>query len=333
VLFIPEDITEPTDPSNPGDEELSENPGAGGDKDYPLPDDKPIKYTDIDVVILPKGFKGEYPLPGGDSASFATDSSDIALDAEAAIETQEGFAKWEQVTIAKEMIQDYNGKKVFKSADSLRAMLDHGENRPITDNHPPGKLVTSNSQRKGYIENLTFTDEHELKADMIVTDTKLADEIKSGKKREVSIGFHAKIVDAHGVFADMEYDQIQIDMLLDHVASLENGRCSLLDGCGFKNPTPAIKQDSAPAPTVVSDEAKKAIELANSLIADQRIGLIAEISAINDTIDRDTLDAMAVDELKRLKTAIDTSSTSISTKPVVDLKSGIEAAYAKVGGQ
>ena len=253
------------------------------------------------------------------------------MDAETVIDTPEGFAKWEQVTIAKEMIQDYNGKKVYKPADSLRVILEHGENRPITDAHPPGKLVTSNSQRKGYIENLTFTDEYELKADMIVTDTKLADEIKSGKKREVSVGFHAKIIDAHGVFNDEEYDQIQTDMLLDHVAALENGRCSLLDGCGFKNPTPVIKDT---APKAVTDEAKKAIELANSLIEDKRIELIAEISAINDTIDRDSLDAMSIDELKRLKTVLDTSNITIpSSKPIVDLKSGIDSAYAKVGGQ
>lgn len=287
-------------------------------------------------MILPKGFKGEYPLPGGDSASFATDSIDIVLDAETVIDTPEGFSKWEQVTIAREMVQMYNDKAVYKPANSLRTVLDHGENRPITDNHPPGKLVTSNSQRKGYIENLTFTDDSELKADIVVTDIKLADEIKSGKKREVSAGFHSKIVDVRGVFNDVEYDQMQTDILLDHVAALENGRCSLLDGCGFKNPTQIIKQDSAQATApvttaVVSDEAKKTIELANSLIADQRIGLIAEISTISDTIDRDSLDAMSVDELKRLKTALDTSNTTITTKPVADLKTGIDAAYAKVG--
>lgn len=283
-------------------------------------------------MILPKGFKGEYPLPGGDSASFATDSIDnVVLDAEAAIDTPEGFAKWEQVTIAKEIVQDYDGRKVYKPADSLRVMLDHGENRPVTDDHPAKRVVTSNVQRKGFIDNLCFTDDSELKADITVTAAKLIDSIKSGKKREVSVGFYSTVVDAHGVFNDTEYDQIQTDMLLDHVAIVENGRCSLLDGCGFTKPTHVIKQDSVPA--AVSDEAKKAIELANSLIADQRIGLIAEISAINDTIDRDTLDAMAVDELKRLKTALDTSTTTIQTKPVADPKTGIDAAYAKVGGQ
>lgn len=229
------------------------------------------------------------------------------------------------------MVQDYDGDMTYKPADGLRTMLSHGENRPVTDTHPPDRIVTSNTQIKGFIENLVFTDDSELKADLTVTNSKLIDAIKSGKKREVSIGFRAKTIDAHGVFNDQEYTKIQTDMLLDHVAIVENGRCSLLDGCGFKNPTPVIKQDSAPE--VVSDEAKKAIELANSLIADQRIGLIAEISAINDTIDRDTLDAMSVDELKRLKTAIDTSTTTIQTKPVADLKTGVDAAYAKVGGQ
>jgi hypothetical protein len=251
------------------------------------------------------------------------------LDAEAAIDTPEGFAKWEQVTIAREMVQDYDGDKVYKPADSLRTMLNHGENKPVTDTHPPDQIVTSNSQIKGYIDNLVFTDDSELCTDVTVSNQKLIDAIKSGKQREISIGFRAKTIDAHGVFNDREYTKIQTDMLLDHVAIVENGRCSLLDGCGFKNPIPVIKQDSAPA---VSDEAKKAIELANSLIEDKRIELIAGISAINDTIDRDTLDAMSVDELKRLKTAIDTSTTSISTKPVADLKTGIDAAYAKVGG-
>ena len=286
----------------------------------------------MDIVILPAGFKGEYPLPGGDSASFATDSINIALDAETAIDTQEGHAKWEQVIIAKEIVQDYDGKKVYKPADSLRVVLDHGENRPVTDGHPPERIITSNTQRKGFIDNLCFTDDSELRADITITSAKLIDTIKSGKKREVSIGFYSNTVDAHGVFNDVEYDQIQTDMLLDHLAIVENGRCSLLDGCGLKNPIPTIKRDSTTP--VVSDEAKQAIKLANSLIEDQRIGLIAEISAVNDTIDRDSLDAMSIDELKRLKTALDTSNiTTTSSKSIADLKSGIDSAYAKVGGQ
>jgi len=33
------------------------------DAEYPLPEKKPVKYTNVDVVVLPHGYKSEYTKP------------------------------------------------------------------------------------------------------------------------------------------------------------------------------------------------------------------------------------------------------------------------------
>lgn len=292
-----------------------------------------MKYTDIDIWVIPKGYEGKLP-PEEDGEAMAADSMNIELDAATMIDTPEGYKKWEQIVIAKEIVQDYGGIKVYKPADSLKAILDHGENRPITDTHPPGKIVTSNTQRCGHIENLTFTDENELKADMIITSAALIDEIVSKKKREVSAGFHAKTIDVKGVFNDVEYSQMQTDILLDHVAMVGKGRCSLSDGCGIKGdakPHKLVTPVHDGAPTYkVPPEIKQSIDLANKIINGRRIDLIADISAVNDSIDRDTLDAMSIDELERTKTIV-AADQKPSFRPQTNSRSEIDAAYAKVG--
>lgn len=266
--------------------------------------------------------------------AMAADSMNIKLDAATMIDTPEGYKKWEQIVIAKEIVQDYDGIKVYKPADSLKTILDHGENRPITDNHPPERIVTSNSQRCGHIENLTFTDDNELKADMIITDAKLIDGIVSKTQREVSVGFHAKTVDVKGVFNDKEYSQMQTDILLDHVAMVESGRCSLKDGCGIHGDVKPHKlvtpvQDKAPTYTV-PPEVKQSIDLANKIISGRRIDLIADISAMNDSIDRATLDEMSMDELERTKTIVSSEQVPAFRRNT-DSRSEIDKAYEKVG--
>lgn len=311
--------------------------GEEGNTDYPLPDGKPVKYTGVDIWVVPSGYEGTLPpVEGeGEGEAMSADSMHIALDTATMVDTPEGFRKWPQVVIAKEIVQDYDGIQVYKPADSLRTILDHGENRPVTNDHPRGRIVTSNSQRMGHIENLTFTDDAEIKADVIVTDKKLGDAIAAGDKREVSVGFHAKIVDVKGVFNDTPYSQMQTDILLDHLAVVKEGRCSLRDGCGIKGDAKPKKiatvQDTIPT-YAVPPEVKQSIDMANKIIANQRIDLIANISATNDTIDRDTLDAMTIDELSRMKTVLSTTSIPTFTKQN-DHKSEIDAAYDKVGGQ
>jgi len=266
-------------------------------------------------------------LPGAaDSKTTAIDSLNVALDSAVAVDTPEGFVKWEQVTIAKEMVQDYDGIPTYKPAKELERILDHGENRPVTDEHPPNLIVDSNSQRKGYIENLTFTDASELNADVILTDSTVIKKVKSGDVREVSIGFHTDVVDEKGTFNGVQYDRVQTDILLDHLAMTKTGRCSLKDGCGIKKDAePAIKD------SVATDEHGN-IKLANEIIADHRIELIADISATRTEIDRDTLDAMSLDELKRMKSILDTGTVT-TIKPNADpLKSIVDDAYNNIGG-
>jgi hypothetical protein len=59
------------------------------DAEYPLPEEKPVKYTNVDVVVLPHGYKSEYPKPeqkdedeaqsSNDSIAQFTDSFELKL--------------------------------------------------------------------------------------------------------------------------------------------------------------------------------------------------------------------------------------------------------------
>jgi hypothetical protein len=49
---------------------------SGEDAEYPLPESKPVKYTNVDVVVMPHGYK--YPKPSEESISM--DSLPLQLD-------------------------------------------------------------------------------------------------------------------------------------------------------------------------------------------------------------------------------------------------------------
>jgi len=49
----------------------------------------------------------------------------------------------------------------------------------------------------------------------------------------LSIGFHFSPDYTSGLFNDSKYDAIQRDILIDHVAVVKSGRCSLIQGCGI----------------------------------------------------------------------------------------------------
>jgi len=312
---------------------------------------EPMTFKNVDITIKPAGYDEEgEPAEGEDmdvgeedeisGDSIVTDSVSATLNVNDSVTTEEGFLKFPQVTIAKEGVQKYvtaDGKEeyVLKSADELKRILDHGERRHITDEHPHEKIVTKPVEIRGYNENMTFVD-GELKTDIIVTCDKLAKSIQNDGKNDVSIGFHTSYKAQDGIFNDSKYSFIQTDMLLDHIAVTKSGRCSVTHGCGFtpdkKKEAVIIRTDSKKtksATAKLTAEQQKAIDTANKIIADNRVDVIADILSVSNDTSQKVLDSMSYDALIEMRKALmpERQNDSISFTKDSSPKNLIDKAY------
>lgn len=246
----------------------------------------------------------------GDSRGFFSDSATVTLDASTFEDTPEGYLKLSNITIAKVMVQKYQdsrGKdlRVLKAVDALKGMIEFGSGRPVTDEHPDGGVVMSRKDTRGFIDNLYFTDTNEAKADVYITCPRLKKTVKNGDKSEVSIGFYSNIDNTPGIYNDQEYDQVQTDIWLDHLAIVKNGRCSRKDGCGItdsvKRAVKVVKvvNKITPAPAKIMDSA--------SVVA-EKTKIINEIHLLADSdINKSELMGMSVKQINYVKDLVQVS--------------------------
>ena len=109
------------------------------------------------------------------------------------------------------------------------------EGKPVTEGHPPGFLSPQNvaTFQKGHVQNVRVgklpTGESCLIGDLVITDKALAEQIVSGKLREISTGYQC----SYEVRGDGVY---QVDFLANHVAVVQQGRAN----AGAKVPQVAI---------------------------------------------------------------------------------------------
>jgi len=146
-------------------------------------------------------------------------------------------------TIAKHMIQDYDGLRVLKPADELEAAARFADGIPITRDHPKAGIVTDRGEILGFLKDPTFEND-ELSGILKIADKDLAADVKSGDLTDLSIGFFCNLDPTAGAVGDAKYDAVQTGIFLNHVAVVEEGRCSILDGCGFH--IDSAKIDSPP---------------------------------------------------------------------------------------
>lgn len=97
--------------------------------------------------------------------------------------------------------------------------------KPITDDHPTEPVNAANYGM--YAKGMTHTDaavkDNKVVVSFTITDSKMIDKIQSGK-RELSIGFHADVTREKGHYDGMQYDSVQRNMRINHIAVVENGR-------------------------------------------------------------------------------------------------------------
>lgn len=117
---------------------------------------------------------------------------------------------------------------VYRSADTLAKSVDTWDNPPkpfINDHEMLGEGFSKVDDRpvQGVIHNPVFEDDT-LYADISVYSESLKDKIENGKK-ELSLGYFCKYRKEKGIYKGQAYDFVQEDMVGNHIALVDNGRC------------------------------------------------------------------------------------------------------------
>lgn len=118
--------------------------------------------------------------------------------------------------------------KVYRPAKTLQESVDSWDNPPkpfIDDHEMLGEGFTAIDERpvQGIIYNPVCED-GVLYADIAVYSEDLKHNIENGKK-ELSLGYFCKYKKERGVFKGEVYDYIQTDMVGNHIALVDAGRC------------------------------------------------------------------------------------------------------------
>lgn len=118
--------------------------------------------------------------------------------------------------------------KVYRSGETLKESVPTWDNPPkpfIEDHEMLGEGFTAVDDRhvQGVISNPVYED-GVLYADIAVYSESLKESIENGKK-ELSLGYFCKYRKESGVFDGEEYDYVQEDMVGNHIALVDAGRC------------------------------------------------------------------------------------------------------------
>ena len=117
---------------------------------------------------------------------------------------------------------------VYRPAETLSQSVPTWDNPPkpfINDHEMLGEGFSKIDDRpvQGVIHNPVFEDDV-LYADISVYSEALKKKIEDGKK-ELSLGYFCKYRKEKGVYKGQAYDYIQEDMVGNHIALVDNGRC------------------------------------------------------------------------------------------------------------
>jgi hypothetical protein len=112
-------------------------------------------------------------------------------------------------------------EEVF-NADSLKSFA----GKPVTDEHPGEPVTAKNAKRLsvGTMQGEGRQDGDNVVAPIIVHDGEMIDKIIKGGKRELSLGYKVDLEETPGVWNGQEYDAIQRNIRVNHLAIVPRGR-------------------------------------------------------------------------------------------------------------
>ena len=144
-----------------------------------------------------------------------------------------GFPAKYDITFATAGVLDYlhSDGSISKEAKLPEELFKDGtlnslRGAPITNEHPNGFVDGTNSGNlvKGSVLSVEVKDDSRLEGSGSIFDASLIKEIEDGDKKEVSIGFSARVDETPGEFNGVKYDRAQRDIKINHLAVCPEGR-------------------------------------------------------------------------------------------------------------
>ena len=134
--------------------------------------------------------------------------------------------------IAREGVYPYPEGKAFKPADELKQASFTAEGAwVVAEKHPDTLIVTQRKDIKGRVENVAWGEDisgirANIRLYKKMNDLQFIEAVKSGQRKDVSIGFFYDFDPTAGEWKGQQYDFVQRNLLVDHVAAgVPVGRC------------------------------------------------------------------------------------------------------------
>lgn len=111
---------------------------------------------------------------------------------------------------------------VFNS-DSLQSL----KMRPITNGHPPQRLVTADNYKElsiGYTGETVKLDGQYIVTPLLITDRNGVEQVQTRKKQELSLGYTVDLIQEVGTFDGEEYTHRQTNIQYNHLAIVDRAR-------------------------------------------------------------------------------------------------------------
>ena len=249
------------------------------------------------------------------------------------------------VVIASEIVQPYDDGKAWKPRDELEAYAWTVDGRwVIVGAHPSDGIISDRGQVSGrtvnprYVKDLNDPNTNRpcragVRADVEVFNKKVSpntlEDMKNGKKQDVSIGFFFSKDEVAGMIEDGPfkgdaYDYVQRNMFHDHLAAgIDNGRCPMpYCGLGADELNKNIVGDPFAGFENFNDCVTKIMAKNPKLSKESAIKICGSLKEKHE----DTVSENKMSNMKALARAILEACDSESIKTLPKSDGGIEAA-------
>lgn len=184
----------------------------------------------------------------GDGVSIDWDEVDVVTVDSPAVDTKFGTNEFYRIptTVARPVPQTYNvdgeQKTYIKPPSELRKAAFYVDNAPWTLNHPSTGMVARTQDVRGFWKDGNYEeDEEDLQAYLHFPTNDMLARGFLEENQGLSIGFYNNVIstdeyDGTLDSVDIDVDSVdgfQTDILINHISSVEDGRCSLEQGCGL----------------------------------------------------------------------------------------------------